>query len=112
VPKRRAVQLEGHGNNGKAELRDTFLAEKLCLLSMFSISNRGSKESSCAHKGLVSNWPPHTIPKTDLYLLGSVVTTPRICANSEYSDAYTEIVSYGHASNSQNKLAACTTSKC
>ena len=29
-------------------------------LSVFAISNRCSKDSCCAHKGLVTNWPHHT----------------------------------------------------
>jgi hypothetical protein len=32
---------------------------------LLSISNRCSKDSSCAHKGLVTNWPHHNTPGTD-----------------------------------------------
>ena len=30
-------------------------------LSVFATSNRCSKDSCCAHKGLVTNWPHHNI---------------------------------------------------
>ena len=41
---------------------ETRLVESLLVvcLSVFAISNRCSKDSCCAHKGLVTNWPHHT----------------------------------------------------
>ena len=40
---------------------ETRLVESLLVvcLSVFAISNRCSKDSCCAHKGLVTNWPHH-----------------------------------------------------
>ena len=42
---------------------ETRLVESLLVdcLSVFAISNRCSKDSCCAHKGLVTNWPHHNI---------------------------------------------------
>ena len=41
---------------------ETRLVESLLVvcLSVFAISNRCSKDSCCAHKGLVTNWPHHS----------------------------------------------------
>jgi hypothetical protein len=44
---------------------ETRLVESLLVvcLSVFAISNGCSKDSCCAHKGLVTNWPHHnTLP--------------------------------------------------
>ena len=42
---------------------ETRLVESLLVvcLSVFAISNGCSKDSCCAHKGLVTNWPHHNM---------------------------------------------------
>jgi hypothetical protein len=59
MPKGRLYHLGRHDRDGKAESRDTFGRKLACRLSLcvFAISNRCSKDSCCAHKGLVTNWP-------------------------------------------------------
>jgi hypothetical protein len=75
MPKGLAVQLGRHGKDGKAEPRDTFRRKLACCLSMcvLAISNRCIKDRSCAHKGLVTNWPHHSthfyIQSTNIGLL-------------------------------------------
>jgi hypothetical protein len=41
-------------------LVENFLVVYLCVC-VLAISNRCSKDSSCAHKGLMANWPHHNI---------------------------------------------------
>jgi hypothetical protein len=56
--KGQVVQLGRHDSDRKAESRDTLGRKLACCLSVcvFAISNRCSKDSCCAHKGLVTNW--------------------------------------------------------
>jgi hypothetical protein len=64
---------------------ETRLVESLLVvcLSVFAISNRCSKDSCCAQKGLVTNWPHHSIlaiylPKEkDVYMYTRSISPPR-----------------------------------
>jgi hypothetical protein len=64
MPKGRLYDREGMATMGRQNL-ETRWVEKLacyylcvCLLSLID----GSKDSSRAHKGLVTNWPHHSTP--------------------------------------------------
>ena len=61
---------------GKQNL-ETRLVESLLVvcLSVFAISNRCSKDSCCAHKGLVTNWPHHNPFLSSVTLISLSKTT-------------------------------------
>jgi hypothetical protein len=47
---------------GKADSETRWAGSACCLFGcVLAISNRCSKDSSCAHKGLVANWPHHSM---------------------------------------------------
>ena len=62
MPKGMLYNWKGTTTMGRQNL-ETRLVESLLVvcLPVFAISNRCSKDSCCAHKGLVTNWPHHNI---------------------------------------------------
>jgi hypothetical protein len=65
MPKGRLSNWEDMARMGR-QSPGTRSGRKACLFSVCveAISNRSSKDSSCAHKGLVTNWLHHNIAPT------------------------------------------------
>jgi len=62
MPKGRLYDREGIATMGRQDLETRWVEKLACrYLCIFAISNRCSKGSSCAHKGLTTNWPHHSI---------------------------------------------------
>jgi hypothetical protein len=63
MPNGRLYDREGMATMGRQNLETHWVESLLVLyLCVFAMSNRCSKDSSCAHKGLVTNLAHHTIP--------------------------------------------------
>jgi hypothetical protein len=61
MPKGRLYDREGLATMGRQNLETRWVEKLAChYLCLLAISNRCSKDSSCAHKGLVTNWPHHS----------------------------------------------------
>ena len=62
MPKGWLYNGEGMAMMGKQNPETRFGRKPACSLSVYvlAISNRCLKDSSCPHKGLVTNWPHHT----------------------------------------------------
>jgi hypothetical protein len=63
MPKGRLYNWEDMGKMGRQSPGTRSGRKLACCLSVYeeAISNRRSKDSSCAHKGLVINWLHHTM---------------------------------------------------
>jgi hypothetical protein len=61
MPKGRLYDREGIATMERRNLETHWVERLDCYyLCVFAISNRCSKDSSCAHKGLVTNWSHHS----------------------------------------------------
>jgi hypothetical protein len=71
MPNGRLYDREGMATMGRQNLETRWVESLLVLhLCIFAMSNKCSKDSSCAHKRLVTNWPHHTIPNDVQYVVG------------------------------------------
>ena len=63
MPKGRLYNWEDMAKMGRQSPGTRSGRKLACCLSVYEkgISNRRSKDSSCAHKGLVTNWLHHTM---------------------------------------------------
>ena len=67
MPKGWLYDWEGIATMGRQNPEARFGRKLACFLSVcvLAMSNRCSKDSSCAHKGLMTNWPYHSIWRGD-----------------------------------------------
>jgi hypothetical protein len=82
MPKGWLYNWEGMATMGKQNPETRFCRRLACCLSMcvLALSNRCSKGSSCAHKGLVTNWPHHsTLHPQSSFILVMTTTFLVIC---------------------------------
>jgi hypothetical protein len=68
MPNGRLYDREGMAMTGRQSLETRWVESLLVAICVcvLAISNRCSEDSSCAHKGPMTNWPHHNIYKYQL----------------------------------------------